>query len=90
MTIRGAKSLVARLARLRRVLPAKSNRGVMLAVVAAVVAAILVFLVDRAGKASRWAPARERLKWWYVSSRGRISDAWPQLHDLPSETPVAV
>ena len=74
---------------MRPVQPAKGRNGLMVAVVGAAVAAVLVFLMDRAGRSSRFAPVRQHLKQWYLASSGRLDNAWSQMREVPAEDVTA-
>ena len=87
--MRGAKNAVVRLLRIRRIRPARRSNSVVLGVGAAAVVALLVFLMDRAGRTSRFAPVRAHLKQWYLASSGRLDSAWSQLREVPADDAAA-
>ena len=89
ITAHGAKSAVQRMTRMHRVRPAKRRNGVVLGLVGAAVVALLVFLIDRAGRMSRFAPVREHLRHWYLASSGRLDTAWSQLREVPPDDATA-
>ena len=84
------KNAARRMTRMRRVGPAKTHNGLMVAVVGAVVAVVLVFFMDRAGRTARFAPVRQHLKQWYLASSGRLDNAWSQLREVPADDVTAV
>ena len=74
---------------MRRAPAAKARNGVVVAILGAVLAAALVFLMDRAGRTARFAPVREHLKQWYLASSGRLDNAWSHLREVPAEDVTA-
>lgn len=89
MTLRGAKSVVARMTHLRRVRSAKRGNDVLRVIVGAGIVGLLVFVIDRVGRTSRLAPARERLRRIYLASSGRLDNAWSQLREVTADDAAA-
>ncbi len=85
MQVRGAKDALATVKHMRRDPGAERRNGAILAALAAMTGAALMYLFDPRDGRSRRSSARMLLTRWYLRGRGQIDGAW---HRLEADSPA--